>query len=381
MQFTRKGTIAIASAMLALFVLSCALRAQDSAATQSIPSPASANFIHDTGQSLELLDPFQPGKVVPHWRSGVLIQPEGGFPNSNFTLYDRVGNQRDVEVTIPGAEVAGIHDVDLDGAGNIYLSGAADDSDGRHVFFIARIAKADGKTTVVRTGTYAVSHLCVNPDGNVWTLGLRPDQTSANPAYHMLRLYSFDKGRLQGYLPNTSILVSSKKWHHPPFGVGDRFNDTLQGISPQIASCTGSTVEVNSPETDEWMHLDVASGKLDRWKIDSSAITAKGTQMSYGFAYLPAKAAQEGGGTAYLVTSDYRGPNRSLFILRLLSDKLSWQDVSTQVGMDKPERIYSIYGADGQFLVHHGGGVGRSLHWSRPEPSELDKVKDSATPQ
>jgi hypothetical protein len=380
MQFNRFSTFAIAAVILALFISPSIFHAQDSVATRSITSSLSANFIHDTGQYLDLPDPFQPGNVVPHWRSGVLIQPEGGFPNSNFTLYDRVGNKRDVEVTIPGAEVVGILDVDLDSAGNIYLSGAADDSDGRHVFFIARIAKADGKTTVVRTGIYAASHICVNPDGNVWTLGHRPDQTSANPAYTMLRLYSFDKGRLQGYLPNTSISVSSKKWHHSPFGVGNLFTDTLQNISPQITSCTGGTVEVHSPETDEWIHLDVAFGKLDRWKIDSSAITSKGTQMSYGFAYLPPKTAQEGGGTAYLVTSDYRGPNRYFFILRLLSDKLSWQEVSAQISIDPPKRVSSIYGADGQFLVHDGG-PGSHLRWLRPEPSELDKVKDSSAPQ
>jgi hypothetical protein len=198
----------------------------------------------------------------------------------------------------------------------------------------------------------------------------------------MLRLYSFEKGRLQGYLPNTSVTFRNKDGHsRTPFGFGNRFTDTLESISPQIASCTGSAVEVYSPETDEWMHLDVPSGKLDRWKIDSSAIASKGTQKSYGFAYLPAKTAQEGGGTAYLVTANYGGRNRSLFILRLLGDKLSWQDVSVRAGMDNPGRISSIYGSDGQFLVHHGGGLVGNLYWSRPEPSELDKGKDSATPQ
>jgi hypothetical protein len=381
MQFNRKGTFAIASAILALFAFGSALHAQNSAATQSIPSPASTNFIHDTGQYLDLSDLFQMNMVVPYWRSGVLIQLEGGFPNSDFALYDRAGNKRDVEVTIPGAEVVFIGDIDLDSAGNIYLSGAADDSDGRHVFFLARIAKADGKTTVVRTGIYSASHICVNPDGNVWTLGKRPDQTSANPAYPMLRLYSFDKGRLQGYLPNTSVMILDKNGHYRNlFGTGISLNDTLQRILPQITSCTESAVEVYSPETSEWMHLDVASGKLDRWKIDSSAIISKGTQLSYGFAYLPPKTAQEGGGTAYLVTSDYRGPRRSLFILRLLGDKLSWQEASAQISIDPPKRVSSIYGADGQFLVHDGG-PGSHLHWLRPEPSELDKVKDSSTPQ
>jgi hypothetical protein len=381
MQFNRKGTFAIASAMLALFVLCCALRAQDSGTTQNISSTISTNFIHDTGQSLDLPDPFQPGSVVPHWRSGVLIQPGGGFPDSSFTLYDRTGNQRKLEVTIPGSEVVSIHDVDLDKAGNIYLSGAADDSDGRHVFFIARISKADGKTTVVRTGIYSASHICVNSEGNIWTLGRRLDQTSANPAYPTLRLYSFEKGRLQGYLPNTSVIFRNKDGHYrTPFGPGIQFNETIQGISPQIAFCTDSTVEVYSPETDEWIHLDVATGNLDRWKIDSSAIASKGIQRSYGFAYLPAKSVTEGSGTAYLVTAASASPRRSLFVLRLIGDRLSWQDVSVQAGMNQPARISHIYGSDGQSLVHEARGD-RLMHWSRPEPNELDKVKDSATPQ
>jgi hypothetical protein len=258
------------------------------------------------------------------------------------------------------------------------------DADGRDVHLIARIDKATGKVVVVRTGIYAVSHLCVNPDGDVWTLGHRIHQSSTDPAYPMLRLYSFEKGRLQGYLPNNSVPHGNKTGFFTPFGSisGFRTQDAIRHLPPQIASCTRSAVEVFSPETEEWMHLDVAAGRLDRWKIDSGAISASGANDSDGFAYLPPRSQQDGDGTAYLLASikNHNVPQKSaLFILRLRGEKRSWQDVSAQSGLDTLEGMTRIWGSDGQTLVHHARD--RQLHWSQPNLDEVEKVKDNAVSQ
>ncbi|MGD0546759.1 MAG: hypothetical protein ABR991_02890 [Terracidiphilus sp.] len=122
MPHNRIREFAIAGAMLASLVSVGALRAQDSAAPNNTSAQASKSFIHDTGRSLDLSDPFQPGKIVPRWRSGALIQDLGPHGTS-FTLYDPSGNDRDVDVKIPGADVEYVTDVDLDGAGNIFVAG------------------------------------------------------------------------------------------------------------------------------------------------------------------------------------------------------------------------------------------------------------------
>ncbi|MGD0445278.1 MAG: hypothetical protein ABSA39_15185 [Edaphobacter sp.] len=234
--------------------------------------------------------------------------------------------------------------------GTLVITAGAALANGAYENFLVH-ADQNGKVlSLLRTGTYSAQHLCVTPDNAIWTFGHDEQSDEAgNFSYDMLRNYSLNSGLVQSAVKRSTFT---------------RHTFAYQTVNFHMA-CSATRVGVYAG-TNEWIQYTPATGRLGRWKVDTS--TFPRNFMLVGFAYLPM-----GAGHVYATvqgrTQDGRDANPgTLFELAYsqADDKLHWEPVAGTIPPAGKEygTIAQLYGSDDNKLVYDGPM--RQLRWAQP---------------
>lgn len=142
----------------------------------------------------------------------------------------------------------------LAGGGEILQNGAA-------TGYLAKTDVQGNTIQSVETGDFKPEQICEGPDGTVWSLGkaVRNDGQSS-PDTGVVRHYSFEKGLLHSFLPESTVQAAVRSSHpwFVPYG--------------SFLRCGKEKVVVYLDFTDEYAEIDTSSFELKRWKLDESAV-------------------------------------------------------------------------------------------------------------
>jgi hypothetical protein len=203
---------------------------------------------------------------VPDWDRGYVIHHEFEVNHSPGTpmvvMYDATGKRvREGRIWPQGAGSVTIRRTAATRDGAILASGGATMQDGSIQHFIVRTDLSGNTAQTLQTGPFLAEQVCEASDGSVWSLGkeVTSDGNRA-PDTNVLRQYSFEKGLLQGFLPEDSVSAvvnSNRPWFNP-------FDSFVR--------CGKDKVSVYLNFTDEYAEVNTSSFELKRWKVDEVTV-------------------------------------------------------------------------------------------------------------
>jgi hypothetical protein len=145
--------------------------------------------------------------------------------------------------------------------GAILAAGWAIMQDGSTPGYIAKTDLGGNTIQSVETGAFKPEQICEAPDGTVWSLGkaVRPDGAPV-PDTEIVRHYSFEKGLLHSFLPESTVegLMNSDRPWFVSFG--------------SFLRCGKEKVSIYLKFTDEYAEINTSTFELQRWKLDQSVV-------------------------------------------------------------------------------------------------------------
>lgn len=207
---------------------------------------------------------FYAHAIMPDWDRGYVINHEielNSSPSAAMVvMYDANGNRvREGRIWPKGAGDVRIRRTAATQDGAILAGGGAIMQDGSLSGFIAKTDLAGNTVQSLATGVFRPEQLCEAADGTIWSLGrgVGPDGMDL-PDAEVVRHYSFERGLLHSFLPETTVravLNSFEPWF-APWG--------------SFLRCGKERVSIYLGFTDEYAEIDNSSFALTRWKLDPS---------------------------------------------------------------------------------------------------------------
>lgn len=258
---TRQLLKTFLSALLVMMFIAC-VRGQE---VVSRPA-AEGTRISESVRIVAYPEAFYGHAIMPDWDRGYVLNHEiemNSSPNAAMVvMYDATGKRvREGRIWPQGAGYVTIRRTAATHDGAILAGGGAIMQDGSISAFIVKTDLAGNTIQSVATGTFHPEQLCEAPDGTVWSLGsaFRPDNLPVADT-EVVRHYSFEKGLLNSFLPETTVralLNSSEQWFSP-FG--------------SFLRCGKEKVSLYLEFTDEYAEIDNSSFALTRWKLDQNVV-------------------------------------------------------------------------------------------------------------
>ena len=220
-------------------------------------------------QSLRIVaypEAFYGHGIMPDWDRGYVIHHEiemNSSPNAAMVvMYDATGKRvREGRIWPKGAGDVRIRRTAATHDGGILAGGGAIMQDGSLSGFIAKTDLAGNTVQSLVTGIFKPEQLCEAPDGTVWSFGQGVGSDGMDvPDAEVVRQYSFEKGLLHSFLPETTVRAaqnSSGPWF-APFG--------------SFLRCGKERVSVYLEFSDEYIEINTSSLTLTRWKLDEGAV-------------------------------------------------------------------------------------------------------------
>ena len=264
-------------------------------------------------------------KPVPTWQNGFFLSWD--YPEPVLFMFDSRGRLRNqVTIRIPNAGSIMITHASASPSGAMAVSGSAS-SGGAGAAFIAWIDSGGVTQRVVRTTPFAPYRLYYASDGTLWVLGRVIDHSATEDSPHdILRHYGADGTLIRSTLPSDSF--SSSSGRHPSSGSFLAGSKALIGVYSVGRNEWVEVSRESSQITGRWPGVSLASGD----KITGAAITESGS------VYVSVKLRQH--------------PPTNNVVYRLDRAKESWVPLdATSVVGDKPGRVVTLFGADGNRLV------------------------------
>lgn len=254
----KKRTLIIAALCCAAFLLAVdtPFLAQDEKA-QPTPGKISGSL-----KTVSYTQAMYSGGLVPDWDRGYVIQYEARtnyHPDSSIVLvYDADGNRvREVTIWPTGATSVRIRRTAATHEGAILAAGWAVVQDGSVQHYLVKTDLAGNTVQTLFTGSYYPEEICEASDGTIWSMG----ETSSRDVGHVentdvLRHYSFEKGLLQSFLPQSSVEGLYRHSTRPWFNAFANY-----------VRCGKNKVSVYLKFTNEYVEVDMSSLELTRWKL------------------------------------------------------------------------------------------------------------------
>lgn len=234
------------------------------------------------------------------------------------------------------ADSVSITDAAVNRAGNLVVSGGAENQAGVIANFIASIGSDGRLSQVIRTTPFLPIYVCAAEDGTVWSFGIDRDEEGRGIEKSLrLRQYSLDKGQLRATLDVSTL--NSAGW------------TLTQGRYPGEISlrCNSQKVGLYNGRSGEWVEFDFAANRLKVAKVNPLP-SPKEIRIT-GFALTEA-------GDVFVSLHDRSSlpPRSGIFRLEFDSTGLgSWVPVKNTVGPYlHGGPIERLLGADGTDLVY-----------------------------
>jgi hypothetical protein len=271
-------------------------------------------------------------RPLPNWSGGRLLTLESAeSSNPSFTIYDGKGTGIATSIfSIPQAIRITVYSFSHGTDGVIALVGAATDAGGRSGPFVGWISQDGHTSRVVRTDSYYPKKVAVGADGTIWTAGYEyfPGQSLLDPNAAVLRRWS-SQGKLIGSFVKQSGLANAKY--------------SVASSDPLIAG--GDRVAWFSSRDGKYFEISLLGvvNEMDGLRIPDRHIVS-------GMAITD-------GGDTFL---SYQLGVKDWAVARLDRQGRQWEPVESGSG-----KAILVYGADGDHLVGHHGGLSGDLKYFR----------------
>jgi hypothetical protein len=229
---------------------------------QNQPQGTAAGRISETVRTVSYPEAIYGHGILPDVDRGFVIHHEIEINQNPDTamvkMYDATGKRiREGRVWPQGAGGVRIRRTAATKDGAILAAGGAILKDGSTPGYIAKTDLAGTTVQSLLTGSFKPEQICEAPDGTIWSLGksVSPNDGQEHDT-NVLRHFSFEKGLLHSFLPETSVSAavgSSRPWF-VPFG--------------SFLRCGKDKVSVYLEFTDEYAEVSLATLELTRWKLD-----------------------------------------------------------------------------------------------------------------
>src|ERR1051326_1764732 len=198
-----------------------------------------------------------PGMSRPVLSRGYLLQfrdktAERTLPN--VVVYDAAGKlYLQATVWSEGATKMAIRGAAMSPDGKVVVSAAAvRGADKQPVRYLAKLDKAGKVTDTIDTADYLTTNLCVQDNGDIWTIGFSLRELD-DPSATVLRDWKFNKGLLHALLPRSSMehgLLSA--WRR---------------ASQSYLACNAQLIGIYSNNS-QWIEVNPQTLKVTQWKIE-----------------------------------------------------------------------------------------------------------------
>lgn len=151
---------------------------------------------------------------VPLYQSGHLFSVDGSRSSIwvEFVSNTRAETALDRAIKLPDSTQVLVESVAVSFGGDIAVSAAATDREGRFVSVIAWLDTDGSPTRIVRTSPFAPSDIGFTADGSLWAVGIEKlDRSTAHPSHDTLRQYDSSGTPVRSLLPRSEF--SDDHWH------------------------------------------------------------------------------------------------------------------------------------------------------------------------
>jgi hypothetical protein len=198
-----------------------------------------------------------PGMSRPVLSRGYLLQfrdktAERALPN--IVVYDATGKlYLQATVWFEGATKMAIRGAAMSPDGKVVVSAAAVRGQDRpSVRYLAKLNKAGNVTDTIDTADYLATNLCVQDNGDVWTIGFSMQELN-DPSATVLRDWKFNKGLLHALLPRSTMERGF-------------LNSWRLGTQSYLA-CNSQIIGIYSNNS-QWIEVNSQTLKVTQWKIE-----------------------------------------------------------------------------------------------------------------
>jgi hypothetical protein len=202
-----------------------------------------------------------PGMSRPVLSRGYLLQfrertAERSLPN--IVVHDAAGKlYLKATVWLEGATTMAIRGAAMSPDGKVVVSAAAvRGPDKPSVRYLAKLNKAGTVTDTVDTADYLATNLCVQDNGDVWTIGFSPQELK-DPSATVLRDWKFNKGLLHALLPRSSMERG--------------FLNAWRISSQSYLACNSQVIGIYSNNS-QWIEVNPRTLQVTKWKIEGEPL-------------------------------------------------------------------------------------------------------------
>ena len=336
--------------ILAVGVLSCSVSVSGAISSAADDACAGSGHLSAPSHTAKYLEAFTSGGFTPSWDQGRLAKMGGQAAPDIVDVYDRDGKQV-FQALIRFSGLSGMMVAQATPLTSGLLASGHAYAGPLYVNFIAKADDSGNVIRVIQTENFMPTRLCGQPDGTIWTYGRDLTKERNKEPYSLLRQYRLEGDLLHEYLPRDSVAIHT---HGVPWGGGP---------SGTYLNCGAKQVSIYLNQSDEFVQVDTAKDRVQRWHMDMTGPKAKVSGLgvlSNGCIY------------AGLHAEEYEQSRAwGLYVLRLEEGKEMgrWVPVADTVHSQEwneelvTNSFWSLRGAEGDELVIVRYSSGGAMEW------------------